>query len=212
MSGGIERLPASNAESIKEAGNVLSAPFPAGLGILSSQSMGQVDLVMAMNHPLLVRRADPGEVVLEQRRQSGGNGCEPILVALARTDDELFHLEIEVLAPEPDAFPDAQATPVEKSGNQLGGPVHQGNDTGDFFACHDHGDIHLFWGTNGIDFAIHGMVEESLIEERNTRAFIAWFWMAEATFPSTDRWGRNTSILRPGGKRSSRDRIFRMRK
>lgn len=112
-----------------------------------------------------MQRSDPGEVVLEQRRQSGGKGCEPILVALARTDGELLHLEIDVFDPEPDAFHDAQAAAVKKLGDQLGGSVQQGNDTGDFFACHDHGDIDLFWGTNGIDSALHGLVEDSLVKE-----------------------------------------------
>jgi hypothetical protein len=56
-------------------------------------------------------RLDPGQVVLEQRGERGGNGGEPVLVALARTDGQGLHLNIEVLAPEPDGFRDAPAAP-----------------------------------------------------------------------------------------------------
>ena len=50
-------------------------------------------------------------------------------------------------------------------GNQLSCSVHQGNDSGDFFARHDHGEIDLFWGAHGINTALHGMIEDALIEE-----------------------------------------------
>jgi hypothetical protein len=44
--------------------------------------MRQVDLAMALGQLLLVPRPDPGQVMLEQRRERGGKGGEPLFVAL----------------------------------------------------------------------------------------------------------------------------------
>jgi hypothetical protein len=77
--GGIATVAWASAEIVEGAWHALSAPFPAGMGILSSQSMGQVGLAIALGQVLPVQRSDPGEVVQEQRRESGGKGCEPIL-------------------------------------------------------------------------------------------------------------------------------------
>jgi hypothetical protein len=70
----------------------------------------------------------------------------------------------DVLDPEPDGFHDPQAAPVEKFGNQLGGSDQQRDDGGDFFACHDHGDVDLLVGAHGIDAPLHGVVEDALVE------------------------------------------------
>ena len=145
--------------------DILPAPLLGGMGILPIQRMGQVDLTMALSQILLVPRPDPGQVILEQRRERSGNGGEPVLVALTRTDGQWLQLEIDVLDPEPDGFHDAQAAPVEEFGNQSGGSVHQRHDAGDFFARHDHGDIDLLVGAHGIDAARHGVVEDARVEE-----------------------------------------------
>ncbi len=60
---------------------------------------------MPLSQVLLMQRLDPGQVVLEQRRQGGGKGGEPVFVALARTDGQLLHLIVDVLDPEPDPLP-----------------------------------------------------------------------------------------------------------
>jgi len=112
-----------------------------------------------------MQRLDPGQVVLEQRGQRGRKGGEPVLVALARTDGQLLHLKIDVLDPEPDGFHDTQAAPVEQCGHQLGGPVHERDDGGDFFAGHDHGDVDLLVGAHSIDTVLQSMVEDALVEE-----------------------------------------------
>ncbi len=44
--------------------------------------MGPVDPAIALSQVVLAQRSDPGEGVLEQMRESGGKGTEPILVAL----------------------------------------------------------------------------------------------------------------------------------
>jgi hypothetical protein len=51
------------------------------------------------------------------------------------------------------------------------------------------------------------MCERRCSEVRNTKAFMAWFWVAAATFLFTANSVRNTSMFGPGGKRSSRDRV-----
>ena len=66
---------------------------------------------MPLSQILLMQRLDPGQVVLEQRGERGGKGGEPVLVAFARTDGQLLHLNIDVLDPEPDRFHDAQPLP-----------------------------------------------------------------------------------------------------
>jgi hypothetical protein len=126
---------------------------------------GAVDLAMPLSRIPLMPRLDPGQVVLEQRRQGDGNGGEPVLVARARTDGQWLHLIIDVLDPKPDRFHDAQATPVEKFGNQWGGSIQQRDDGGDFFACHDHGDVDLLVGAHGIDVARQSMGEDARVEE-----------------------------------------------
>src|SRR5262245_15507788 len=104
---------------------ILPAPFLGGMRILSSQSMGQVDLAMPLRQVLLMQCLDPGQALLEQRDTYGGKGGEAVLVALARVDGQLLHLQIDVLAPDPDGFHDAQAALVEQFDNQLGGAVEQ---------------------------------------------------------------------------------------
>lgn len=145
--------------------HILPAPFLGGGGILPSQSMRQVHLAMPLSQILLMQRLDPGQVVLEQRGQGGGKGGEPVFVALAGTDGELLHLKIDVLDPEPDRFHDAQPAAVEELGDHLGGSVHERDNGGDFFACHDNGDVDLLVGANGIDAVLPRMVEDALVKE-----------------------------------------------
>jgi len=73
--------------------DILPAPLLRGMGILPLQRMGQVDLTMALSQILLVQRPDPGQVILEQRRERGGKGGAPVPVALARTDGQWLHLD-----------------------------------------------------------------------------------------------------------------------
>lgn len=80
----------------------------------------------------------------------------------------MLHLKIDVLNPHPDRFHDAQAAPVEKLGNQLGGSLQQRDDSGDFFACHDHGDVDFLVGAHGIDPTLQGVVEGTLVEEQQS--------------------------------------------
>src|SRR5919106_6027734 len=57
--------------------DILPTPFLGGIRILPSQSMGQVDLAMPLSQVLLMQRLDPGQVVLEQRGECGGDEGEP---------------------------------------------------------------------------------------------------------------------------------------
>jgi hypothetical protein len=134
-------------------------------GVFPSQRTGPVDLAMPRRQVLLMPCLDPGQVVLEHKGERGRNGGEPVLVALARTDGQWLDLNIDVLDPGPDGFHDAQAAPVEQFGHQLGGAIHQREDGGDFFAGHDHRDVDVLVGTHGIDAALYGVVEDSLVEE-----------------------------------------------
>jgi hypothetical protein len=52
------------------------------MGILPLQGMGQVDFAMALSQILLVQRPDPGEGILEQRRERDGKGGESVLSPL----------------------------------------------------------------------------------------------------------------------------------
>ena len=133
--------------------DILPAPFRGGLGIFPRQRMREVHRAMPLSQILLMQGLDPSQVVLEQRRQGGGKGGEPILVALARPDGQLLHLIIDVLDPEPDRFHDTQPAPVEELGDQLGGAIHEREHGGDFFAGHHHGDGDLLVGAHGIDTA-----------------------------------------------------------
>ena len=80
--------------------------------------MGPVDLALPLSRILLMRRLDPGQVILEQRGERGGKSGEPVLVALTGTDGQLLHLK-------PDRFHDAQPAPIEELGDHLAGPVHE---------------------------------------------------------------------------------------
>ena len=86
--------------------------------------MGQVHLAMPLRQILLMQRLDPGQVVLEPGCEGGGKGGETVLIALARTDGQLFHRNIDVLDPESDGFHNTQAAPIEQFGDQLGGASH----------------------------------------------------------------------------------------
>jgi len=145
--------------------DILPAPFLGGTGVFPSQSMREVHLAMPLSRILLMQRLDPGEMVLEQRRKGDGKGGEPVFVPLARTDGQLLHLIVDVLDPEPDRFHDAQPAPVEELGDHLSGSVHERDHGGDFFACHDNGDVDLLVCTDGIDAARQSMVEDALVEE-----------------------------------------------
>jgi len=58
-----------------------------------------------------------------------------------------------------------KAAAGEQCGNQLGGPVHERDDGGDFFAGHDHRDIDLLVGAHGIDAVLQSMAQDALVEE-----------------------------------------------
>jgi hypothetical protein len=131
----------------------------------SEPAHGAVDLAMPLSRIPLMPRLDPGQVVLEQRRKGDGNGGEPVLVARAPTDGQWRHPILDVLDPEPDGFHDAQPAPLEELGDHVGGAVHERDDGGDCFACHDHGDVDLLVGAHGIDAALQGVVEDVLGEE-----------------------------------------------
>jgi hypothetical protein len=140
-------------------------PCLGGIGVFPGQRMGEVRLAMPLSRILLMQRPDPGQVVLEQRGERSGNGGEPVFVALARTDGQWLHLIVDVLDPEPDRFDDAPAAPVGKFGNQWGGSIHERDDGGDFFACHDHGNVDLLVDAPGIDAPLDGVVEDARVEE-----------------------------------------------
>jgi hypothetical protein len=110
-------------------------------------------------------RPTPGQVMLEQRGERGGTRGPSVLVARARTDSQRLHLNINVLAPDPDGVHDAPSTPVGKFGHQLGGSVQQRDDSGDGFACHDHRDVDRLVRAHGIDGAQQRIVEDALVEE-----------------------------------------------
>ena len=50
--------------------------------------------------------------------------CEAVLIALARTDGQLFHRHIDVLDPESGGCHHTQAAPLEQFGDRLGGAFH----------------------------------------------------------------------------------------
>jgi hypothetical protein len=118
-----------------------------------------------LSQTLLRQCLDPGQVVLEQKRERGGNGGEPVFVAFARSDGQLLHLIINVLDSEPDRFHDTQPAPVEELGDPLGGAVHEREHSGDFCAGHDRGDGDLLGGAHGIDTARQCLAEDALVEE-----------------------------------------------
>lgn len=76
-----------------------------------------------------------------------------------------LHLPTDVLDPEPDRLHDAQPAPVEELGDQLGGSAHERENSSDFFAGHDHGDVDLLVGVHCIDAALQGLFEDALVEE-----------------------------------------------
>ena len=47
----------------------------------------------------------------------------------------------------------------------MGGSVHERDNGGDFFACHDNGNVDLLVGANGIDAVLQRMVEDALVKE-----------------------------------------------
>ena len=70
------------------------------------------------------------------------------------------------------AAPDSKRWPVTRTENwcqatviHLGGSVHERDNGGDFFACHDNGDVDLLVGANGIDAVLQRMVEDALVKE-----------------------------------------------
>jgi hypothetical protein len=140
------------------------APCLGGMRVFPSQRTGQVDLAMLLSQVLLMPCLDAGQVIPEQRGERAGKVVNRSF-ALARTDGQWLHLNIDVLDHKLDRFHDAQAAPVEKFGHQLGGAMHEREDGGDFFACHDHGGVESLVGTHGIDAAFHGVVEDALVEE-----------------------------------------------
>jgi hypothetical protein len=52
--------------------DILTAPLLDGMGVFPSQSMREVCLAMPLSQVRLMQRLDPGQVVLEQRRQGRG--------------------------------------------------------------------------------------------------------------------------------------------
>jgi hypothetical protein len=114
-------------------------------------------------------RLDPGQVVLEHRRQDGGNSGAPVLVALSRPDGQWRHLHIEGLAPEPEGCHAAQAAPVEELGDHRGGAVHARENGGNFFAGHDHRNVECLVGAHGIDTARQSIGEDARVEEHQGR-------------------------------------------
>lgn len=62
---------------------ILPPPFLGGIGIFPSQRMGKIYIAMPLSQILLMQRLDASQVVLEQRRQGGGKGGEPVFVPFA---------------------------------------------------------------------------------------------------------------------------------
>ena len=91
------------------------APLLGGIGILPIPRMGQVDFTVALSRIPLMQRLDPGQLILKQGRERGGNGGEPVLVALARTDGQWLHLNIDVMDPDRTAGMRRQPLPQSNS-------------------------------------------------------------------------------------------------
>jgi hypothetical protein len=66
-------------------------------------------------------------------RQEGG----AVLLSLAVADDDPDLVEVDVLDPQPEAFHQPEAGPVEQAGGQPGGAVELGQDGAGFLAAED---------------------------------------------------------------------------
>jgi hypothetical protein len=111
-----------------------------------------------------MQRLAPGQVALKQRRRGGGQGGQTVLVPLARTDGQLFHRKINVLAPEPDGFHDTETAAVEQFGHQLDGVLRRRGDRGDFFAVMTTGTLTLL-SAHGIDAVRRRLAGDAFVEK-----------------------------------------------
>ena len=62
--------------------DILPAPFPGSRGVFARQRIREIHRTIPLRQIMLMERVDPSEVVLQQRRQGGRKGSEPILVTL----------------------------------------------------------------------------------------------------------------------------------
>jgi len=79
----------------------LPSPLSIGVGILSVQSVGQVDSAEALRHIVLVQLANLGQMCRQRLFHGGGQYGDPIFVALPLTNQDLVASEVNVLHSEP---------------------------------------------------------------------------------------------------------------
>lgn len=77
--------------------DILPAPLLGELGVFMRQCVWEVYRATPLRQVPLMQRFDSGQVVLEQRRQSGRKSGDPIFVTFASADGKLLHLIVRCL-------------------------------------------------------------------------------------------------------------------
>jgi hypothetical protein len=85
----------------------LPDPFPAGVRVLPEQGSRQRDPACPGCKIISVLSLDGRQMAAEICLGDGREHCDPILISLAATDDDLVSREVDVLDPEATALEDA---------------------------------------------------------------------------------------------------------
>jgi hypothetical protein len=133
----------------------------------------EVEVVLFLNDTQV-----PGQLGADDGRERRG----PVLVALARADDDLIPPEIDILHSEPSALQEAQARAIQQ-GHEAGSAAEL-TENGPHLLAGEH-DWSSHWPPGPPNVVEPGHLLLENLAMRKSRALSAWFWVDAATFPST---------------------------
>ena len=78
------------------------------------QRVRQIHRPVSRRQILFMIRLHPPELVLEQRNQGRGQGCEPVFLTFPRAHRYLLHLKVHILHSQAHGLQDSQPAAVEQ--------------------------------------------------------------------------------------------------
>jgi len=133
LDGGVGAVMAANGVSARVFGqlrggeDVLPAPLGRGVGILFRQGVGQIHAVHVVGPVFFKLDLDLAEVAPERVVEAVGEDRRSIFAAFAVAHEEATAAEVQVFDAEAERFGEAQATSVQKMGDEAVGARRHGS-------------------------------------------------------------------------------------
>ena len=117
--------------------DILPDPRGTGLRIFPVKGVRQVDLPVSVQEILVVEEFHPGKMPLQRLYQRTGEHSDAVLRPLPIAHGDLMVGKIDIFYTQAHAFHEAQSSPIEQAGHQVGHTREPGEDGVDFIAGKD---------------------------------------------------------------------------